>query len=517
MVPVRRHANQWHYLCGLEDRPARLYRTRFRAGAFVTFCGNVYDTQSASLDFAQKVATADIIPSYIYDSDANAGLVDTHIYETARQPAVSVFSPNAKNVVSQTVVPQYTPDQIGGLILSIGSPAVSAINVSGGSASDSTNSTVIQMPNGCPLSFTAHGAGGRDSISGVPVANNQTYFIYAIAAPRGGGTAATPSCIASPNLIPSFEKSNFMGSGYFAAATGGVTNTQSIAYNVAPLDAVAVGNVLQSTTSNNLAGDTIFGFTANTGPAGATAVWADGTATIVCSTVCNSSNTLAGMAITDLTKGCIPPNTHIVSATVLSAIQLSQNTNATDSSGAPCTGGAVQDISISGARQLVLHGSSASGTTDAAELDIGIGYYRRIGAVLTDGSGNLVPFTQEDKTFYLAKPVSVSATLSATMAVPVAFAPSLPVGVSVKAFGRCVGGGTMAGGHVLIYSPGQTSIVSPAHGFPTVPGYAVSILAPTTTFPFSAWTGTGGNLQVISDVAGNIECMLDGWEWPRTQ
>jgi hypothetical protein len=75
----------------------------------------------------------------------------------------------------------------------------------------------------------------------------------------------------------------------------------------------------------------------------------------------------------------------------------------------------------------------------------------------------------------------------------------------------------MAGGHVLIYSPGQTSIVSPAHGFPTVPGYAVSILAPTTTFPFSAWTGTGGNLQVISDVAGNIECMLDGWEWPRTQ
>ncbi len=218
----------------------------------IDLCGNVYEDENPAWSFQNKASTADTGPSYIYDADANASLTDVHLYETAHQPAVSVFSPSAQPLLSSLVVPQFTNSQIGGLTMSV--TGSTTLSIKPGSVADSTNSTMIQVPaTGCLIDLSQPGANGLDS--GATVQPGQTYFIYIIAAPNGvGGGVATPSCMASTSpAAPAFLKAYFNHSGYFVAATGGVANAQNVAYNVSPLAGVAVGNVLGASTSDGLA------------------------------------------------------------------------------------------------------------------------------------------------------------------------------------------------------------------------------------------------------------------------
>ncbi|HEX3666924.1 MAG TPA: right-handed parallel beta-helix repeat-containing protein [Rhizomicrobium sp.] len=482
----------------------------------INLCGGVYEIQNPGLNFQNKGSTADVTPFFVYDSDSDASIINTHIYETAEQPAVSVFSANAKPLLSSLVVPQFTSNQIGGLTMSLSG---TTIQISPGSAADSTNSAIIQLPATCTVDFSASAPNGAFGVdAGSSTLHNQTYFIYIIAAPKGGqSVAATPSCMASTMLIPRFTFSSFGNSGYLTRAIGGVTNTDSVAYNVSPTLAVAVGNMLQSSTTDGLDGATITQFSANAGPSPQpSGIWSGsgpGTTITICSGTsppCTGGIKL-GMAI--LGNGCIPSDAYV---TAIAARTITVS-NIPSSCTSDANGASPSLLSISGARQLVLNKFATSDDAQAT-LDIGLGYYRMIGAVMTDASGALKPFRQDGDTFYFARPApDVAGTTLGTSAVSLTLA-SVPNGISVRAFGRCVGGGTPSPRHVMIFSPDQPAVTQ-TQAFPIPPGYDVDSLTPVTSFPFSAWTDTSQSLRAISDAAtpntATIECLVDGWEWHR--
>jgi hypothetical protein len=169
-------------------------------------------------------------------------------------------------------------------------------------------------------------------------------------------------------------------------------------------------------------------------------------------------------------------------------------------------------------------GTPASTTLQGQPFNVFAGYYRMVGAVNTGSGGftSLLPFSQDNDTFYLTTPAETSVSISSGSVATLTF-PSLPTGISVEAFGRCVGSTTGSGttAHVLIYSPSQTAMPTNAHGFPTVPGYAVQSLSPDSAFSFRAWTDSTKSLLAVADngtgTTAALECMLDGWKLARSQ
>ena len=335
--------------------------------------------------------------------------------------------------------------------------------------------------------------------------DNQTYFIYAIS-PAVVSSGA--SCVAStsPNG-PQFTSSQFAGTGYQILATGGTLSTSTTVFNVYPFNGVMIGDSIQTAPPDNtiLPGTTIAGFSANAGQSTApTGTWtAASTSTIG---VSSTSGIQLGMAVLDMgADHCIPSQTNVIQILggPLPQIVLNNTTSCAEASGAP--------LSISGARQLVLSGSSGASSTEVANLVIGTGYYRLIGALNTNGSGDFGAFTQDGDTFYLSSP-ELDFNGAVTTGGNTVLLNSLPLGISVKAFGRCVGGASMGTHRVILYSPSQTAPV-PANMFPIAPGFDVSSLTPSTAYPFSAWTSTARSLLAYSDAATGVtmECMTDGW------
>jgi hypothetical protein len=463
----------------------------------LTFCGNTYQSGSGNND-------ANVTPWYVYDvsSASPPTLTNTHLYETPAQPPVSVFSPAAQPVLASLAVPQFTQNQIGGLIMSnnLSSP-YTELEIAPGSAADSTNATVIQLAQTCTINLNTNGPGGIDN--GSTVQPDTTYNIFLIAAAASGmGGVATPNCIASTSSVPLFKQDYFSGSGYFVGATGGTLSTGSTVYNVSPLAGVAVGNVLQPTTSDGLSGAAITAFSANLGPApGVTASWSTPTAVIKLS---STTNVMEGMAIVDV-DNCIPANTYILSNTVPSYVTLSN----TISSSSDCTSSMGDPVSISGVRQLVLN-SSAATTHAHAEIDIGIGYYRLIGAVFTDSASHIVQFLQDNDTFSLRTPGNdINTSTLSTTATAFQLA-SVPSGTPVEAFGRCV-----ASQKVRLFTPGGTPVLPSS--FPTVPGYdTLGAINAYTSFPYRLYTNSTGAIDAQSGTTGTmLYCMTDGWVFNR--
>lgn len=166
-------------------------------------------------------------------------------------------------------------------------------------------------------------------------------------------------------------------------------------------------------------------------------------------------------------------------------------------------------LSISGAQQLAL-GATASSTDDASVLNISIGYYRLIGVVYTDSSNNLVQFKQHGDTFYLSTPVADinDSTLGHSVK---SYPLSVPKGVSVEAFGRCV-----ANNEVHIFDPPLTPGIPAA--YPSVPGYDTSTTtSPDTAFPFRSYTDQSAEISArAAGASTTLQCMTDGWVWPRS-
>ncbi len=231
------------------------------------------------------------------------------------------------------------------------------------------------------------------------------------------------------------------------------------------------------------------------------------------------------MAIDGGSNNCFPSNTYVTGMTAGPPSSLGQITIAQHDVLRACNSTADQ-LSISGAHQLVLGNTTgATGTEPQANLYIGVGYYRMIGAVFTTNSTSpvIVPFTQDGDTFYLNAPVADVSGVSLTNTPTTLTLASVPNGIQVKAFGRCVGGSgtTITTRHVIVYSPDQAAAPAP-QAFPASPGYGVSSLTSSTAFPFSAWTNTSASLNAVSDYTGTppmatIDCVTDGWVWHRGQ
>ncbi|MGD0193044.1 MAG: hypothetical protein ABSD74_20090 [Rhizomicrobium sp.] len=485
----------------------------------VNLCGNVYAVQTPS----KKTANVDVAPLYVYDAagpsdpgvpTTNAPtLTNIHIYETAAQPAVSVFSPNAQPLLLSALVPQFTLAQINGLTLSDNLVVHHDINIAAGSAADSTNSTTITLPPSstpgfpaCTIDLTASGAGGLDTGSVQP---NKTYFIFVIASAAGGPTsgAPTPSCMASTSLTPTFQGTGnpFAGSGYLTLASGGTDGTTNTVYNVSPLNGVAVGNEVTGTYTSPPT--TITAFTANT-PASATASWSSMSPTLLSVTPV-SGTVQYGMAVADATTNCIP-NGDFVANINLSLHQITLG-NATMSPNTTCAGSG-NTVVFSGARQVVLNNTPSTAGL-ASLMTISTAYWRLIGVLYTDSSSNVVQFTQSGDTIYLNSPVhDIHQTNVGTTATAYPLA-SVPLGVSVEALGRCAGGGNL----VILY-PGTMPLPPAAipNSFSTAPGYAVTSTAPDSAFNFRLYTDTSRDI-IAQASAGTttLDCMTDGWVFHR--
>ena len=484
-------------------------------GAHVLFAGNSDDINFSGNSYSPKFnGDGSAIPAYAFDVGSGlSGLTNLHIYDQPEQPAVSVFSPAAQPILASLMVPQFTQNQIGGLILSNdGASPNTVIDVTPGSAADSSNSTIIQETQGCSVNMATNGIGGIDTGTGSGAAPNTTYFIYAIAAAAPGGTLAPAGCVASTSPVaPRFDVNFSSGSGYLIAGSGGTTTGTNIVYNATPLTGARVGNAIQTTDGVIPLGTTIAAFSANAVPAvqphgsWSGAGVCPGTPTVI--TLTSTGGLNLGQSVVDVTS-----STNLA-PTVITAISGSQITVPACSTASPTN----DQLFITGARQVNFSGAPA-GTSEyvaAPDLIIGIGYYRLLGAVYTDSSANLVHFTQEGDTFYLANAVTNTYTISA---VPASITlGAVPSGIKVKAFGRCVGGASGGGTqYVIMYSPGQRSLTVPAKPFPLVPGFDVNTLSSTTAFPFSAWTDTAQSLQAVAGGAATLECMTDGWEWHRS-
>lgn len=105
----------------------------------------------------------------------------------------------------------------------------------------------------------------------------------------------------------------------------------------------------------------------------------------------------------------------------------------------------------------------ADGTIDALfslsptspTLPSGWSSFRRLGAVLTDGSGNIIAFTQRGDEFLLDTPVrDVSSLASSATAASAAL--TVPTGIQVEALVVAHLGGASAAEYAMFYSPDQS-------------------------------------------------------------
>jgi len=143
---------------------------------------------------------------------------------------------------------------------------------------------------------------------------------------------------------------------------------------------------------------------------------------------------------------------------------------------------------------------------DAAVVAAGLTKYRRIGSVLTDGSANILGFTQTGDTFvWDDPPTDVSETADTSGALK---ALSVPTGVKVNAFGLA----SLTSGNSYIYVSS-----------PDADNEAASAILSQAGDPGANWAGyfeavTNTSAQVryrAQSASGNATIVTQGWEDPR--
>jgi hypothetical protein len=487
----------------------------------ISLCGNTFlpgpDVPSKT-DIAMR-------PDYVYDADPAAVLTNIAIADNPAPQNKGVFSTNGTALLASAASPHPAINYISGLTLSNGSSAA-AVNITAGEATDSTGTTILRSPpGGCTVDLTTNGVGGLDT--GSP-AIGTTYYFFLIA----GSGGANPHCIASTLPNPSLlntgsyytltEPGNVTSGSFTIFNVGGPTSG-SVSYNkINPVSAMSIGDPVAIGTgspANNIGSLTSF-YTTLMGDI------SSGSDTI--QNVSSPGGILVGMLVGNPPGTANPPI--IAGTTVLNVC----GTTCYDTSATPCTpslpdycillsqsthapGGTSLSITFSGNYTITLGTGSAPTTTVLpATLTVYHGLHRLIGAVYTKnvaGVPTLVSFAQQGNTFYLNAPQQNTFVASPTPSSAVLT--GVPGGISVKAFGRCVGGAASGtASHVMLYSPLQSS--GTAHAFPNPPGFIANSLATTTAYSFSAYTDTSKALTMSSDVmATQIECMTDGWVLDR--
>lgn len=493
----------------------------------INLCGNVYNVTTPT----KRKSNASIAPWYIYDADNPSALTNIHIYESPEQPGVSIFSPNAKPLLQAAATPQFTANQISGFTLSNDTPSSQVIDITAGSAADSTNSTLITLPppssgtTACSINLGSS-TNGLNALDSGAIAKNTTYFIYVVS-PAKGKTAASCIASASTSLAPAFTASSFTTStGYIGSLNGGTLNGGSgsnTVYNVnpsssgnaSPINGIAVGDAVWGAAIPT--GTTIAGFSADTEPSTQPTVSSTSgtTVTLSCApATCSSLTIYEGMAIQDFAK-CLKSGTYITDTSLLSSM------NEIGVS-AICSGGmsSGDQLGISGAQQVVLSANTTA-QHSSANITVATAYYRLVGAVYTDGNmpPDVVNFEQVGDTYNLITPIHDIHKTNLNTSATTATLGGVPSGISVEALGRCAGG--TASSYVILY-PGTiplslANVPSGFSGASSAPGYAVtSTSTPPSAFNYRLYTDTSARVVLVaSGTMTPLDCVTDGWVFHR--
>ncbi|HEY5046664.1 MAG TPA: right-handed parallel beta-helix repeat-containing protein [Rhizomicrobium sp.] len=476
--------------------------------------GNVYEPET--------VSNVLLGPQFVYDATAGAVLTNSHFYDSpAPQASGFVYSPAALARLPQLQVPHVPMNAIGGLILSNGA-STQKVNIAAGEASDSSNTATIMLPSTCMDNLANGGAGGLDTGSSM-VAPNTTYFYFVIGTASGG----KPSCIASASTTPSFVNA---GTDFSTAISGSVAapgpatySGLPYIYNLASTAGMMPGQTVVSTNSTSYFPQTTIVSTATvTISAGASSVTSAGVTTFTSAVAGIGNYMVISDVIAAAACGSVSPLGKIPSNTYITGLStnMSGDTVATMSAG-PTMNWGNDCITISSGRTLTLAANATVSSTTAAPASATVytGLYRLVGALYTDGSSNVVGFTQDGDTFYLNKPVNdVNATIATALPTQLALA-SVPNGIAVEALGRCVGISTVAGNLVHVFTSPPTAPGTPAN-FPTAPGFALKTIASGSapaTFPYRLYTNTSTYIAAQANGASTLQCMTDGWVLHRGQ
>jgi hypothetical protein len=224
---------------------------------------------------------------------------------------------------------------------------------------------------------------------------------------------------------------------------------------------------------------------------------------------------IAAQAPYGLTGGSIPSGTTV--ATVNSGCT-SPCVTLNLPPGSSVTTGSV-DAWVSGGYTITLS-ANASATGSSQLLTVNPGLYRMVGALNTIssmGSPIIVPFTQNNDTFYLNTPAADVNAVGLSSGANTLTLASVPNGIVTEAMGRCVASGGTGTNYVLLYTPPTSP--GNAASFPTVPGYAVQIVSGTadTAYPYRLHTNTTKNIYASANSTPTLNCMTDGWVWKRSQ
>jgi hypothetical protein len=442
-----------------------------------------------------------------------------------------VFGPNALAALGP--LPTAAPENFLTGYVASNSGSSATLSIGGGSAMDSSNSMLINLPSGCSVNLGTNGAGGLDSGS---VAPSTQYNFFAFGQ---GSYGSSPACIATlgtnPVTAPSFVKAfpppnvcNGTPPAYAVALTANVTPNSNVLVSAAslngssglnPLAGLAVGDAVADCVNNSYitTGSTISSLSS---------IYVSFMGTTTAHSPCVTSlssiaNLYVGEKIGNTAGGhAVGKETTIIainSGTVCSGstppyLQMSQ------SAANPVTGAT---LAASTNATIILNNNTsatACSPNPACQERIYIynDRYRMLAALYTNSSSGVEAFAQDGDTFYLAKPANdINASIGSSVPIAVALN-SVPVGISVEAFGRCVGGGSTATHHIILYSP--TLAPGTPTTFPTVPGFDVASLTANVAFPFRAYTNTSQTLDAFADAgAGSttLQCMTDGWVWNR--
>jgi hypothetical protein len=494
----------------------------------ISFCGNAYTADNLPINIG-------VTPQYVYDAGANATLTASGIYENPGTQAVGVFSPNTAAILPSIQTPHAPAGFISGLTLSNHPSSAQAVHIAPGEASDSTGSATMVLTHQCNVNLAASALGlnGLDAGTAGSVAPNTTYFFYLVANPGGGN----PGCIASLSANgPAFTAASFAGTGFQTLATG-ATNTgysTSTIFNVSPatgagsgIAGAAPGSTVTATSGmstvassaissfSNSATQTISGFTWS--PGSGTMSWTGG------------STIYLGMQIADdpTTGGsCLPNNTYVTNISGSGPYTLTLSANFPPMS--TCHNSGTGSAYLSYGQQIVVGSGGVTGNSDLASLTINNGLYRLVGALYTDGSSDIVKFTQDGNTFYLNTPVEditpTSCALSGSTAsvcqlsVPCGAGATCASGqnIQVEAFGRIVGG---TSSQVILNSFDQGTQKPDAFSA-GAPGFMSQSSGADTGTPFRAYTSvasgtTPGSVRLRANLSGTSPTtayeVTDGW------
>ena len=163
--------------------------------ANISFCGNVYAPGTPDDELAH--------PNYVYDADSGTTLANASFYESPEPQVLGVLSPNAAALVSPAQVLPATRSFLTGLVLSNDASAPNdTVDVAPGTATDSTDVSVIQNTASCKIDLSTNGLKGLDTGS-MSAATTYFFFVVEDLSPLTSPENTT-SCIASTNLAPTF-------------------------------------------------------------------------------------------------------------------------------------------------------------------------------------------------------------------------------------------------------------------------------------------------------------------------